>query len=160
MGSYSLFAPVASAICLQIPYVLHEANVVPGRLVSMMSSWATAIAISFEASRYYLKHSWLTETGMPLRVDLRREVEHQVASTSGPFTILVTGGSRGAQHLNTIIPLALHQVKEAGGTLRVVHIAGLNPLEPIQEIYSKGGVNAEVLYMFMIWKNSIKQLIW
>ena len=135
----------ASAICLQIPYVLHEANVVPGRLVSMMSSRATAIAISFEASRYYLKHSWLTETGMPLRVDLRREVEHQVASTSGPFSILVTGGSRGAQHLNTIIPLALHQVKEAGGTLRVVHIAGLNPLEPIQEIYAKGGVNAEVL---------------
>ena len=145
MGSYSSFAPVASAICLQIPYVLHEANVVPGRLVSMMSSRATAIAISFEASRYYLKHSWLTETGMPLRVDLRREVKHQVVSTSVPFSILVTGGSRGAQHLNTIIPQALHQVKEAGGTLHVVHVAGLNPLEPIQEIYAKGGVNAEVL---------------
>ena len=53
---YKLFAPVTSAICLQIPYVLHEANVVPGRLVSMMSSRATAIAISFEASRYYLTH--------------------------------------------------------------------------------------------------------
>ena len=73
---------------------------VPGRLVSIMSSWAKAIAISFEASRYYLKHSWLTETGMPLRVDLRREVEHKVVSTSVPFSILVTGGSRGAQYLN------------------------------------------------------------
>ena len=139
MGSYSSFAPVASAICLQIPYVLHEANVVPGRLVSMMSSRATAIAISFEASRYYLKHSWLTETGMPLRVDLRREVEHQVASTSGPFSILVTGGSRGCSAFKYYYSTALHQVKEAGGTLRVVHIAGLNPLESIQEIYAKGG---------------------
>ena len=82
--------------------------------------------------------------GMPLRVDLRREVEHQVASTSGPFSILVTGGSRGAQHLNTIIPLALHQVKEAGGTLRVVHIAGLNPLDRFKRSTQKG-VNAEVL---------------
>ncbi|MFL2860064.1 MAG: undecaprenyldiphospho-muramoylpentapeptide beta-N-acetylglucosaminyltransferase [Pontiellaceae bacterium] len=145
MGSYSSFAPVASAICLHIPYVFHEANVVPGRLVSMMSSRAAAIAISFEASRYYIKHSWLTETGMPLRIGLRREIEHQVVSSEGSFSILVTGGSRGAQRLNEIIPLALNQVKEAGGKLRVVHIAGLNPLEPIQQNYAKGGVDAEVL---------------
>ena len=145
MGSYSSFAPIASAICLHIPYVLHEANVVPGRLVSMMSSRAKAIAISFEASRYYLKHSSLIETGMPLRDDLRLGVEHQVSSASGPFSILVTGGSRGAQYLNEIIPLALNQVKEAGGIFRVTHIVGLNTLEPIQEIYARGDVEVEVL---------------
>ena len=145
MGSYSSFAPVAGAIFLHIPYVLHEANVVPGRLVSMMSSRASAIAISFEASRYYMKHPWLTETGMPLRIDLQGQMDHQAESEGGPFSILVTGGSRGAQRLNEVIPLALRQVKASGALLRVVHSAGLNPLEPIQQHYAEGGMNAEVL---------------
>jgi UDP-N-acetylglucosamine--N-acetylmuramyl-(pentapeptide) pyrophosphoryl-undecaprenol N-acetylglucosamine transferase len=145
MGSYSSFAPIAGAICLHIPFVLHEANVVPGRLVSMMSSRASAIAISFEASRYYIKHPWLTETGMPLRIDLQAEMDGQTESGDKPFSILITGGSRGAQHLNEVIPLALRQVKESGAHLHVVHIAGLNSLTPIQQHYDEGGVHAEVL---------------
>ena len=55
MGSYATVGPVVAAMRLQIPFVLHEANVLPGRAVSLFSRWASAIAGSFEETRYYLR---------------------------------------------------------------------------------------------------------
>ena len=99
MGSYSSFAPVAGAIVLRIPYILHEANVIPGRLVSMMTAKANAIAISFESSRYYIKHPMVVDTGMPLRIDLQRKITTPKEIENNKFCILITGGSRGAKKI-------------------------------------------------------------
>lgn len=145
MGSYSSFAPVSASILLRIPYVLHEANVVPGRLVSLMASRAAAIAISFEKSRYYIQHAKLVETGMPLRAELVAGSQQEPRSASAVFSILVTGGSRGAQRLNEIIPEGLRQVTAGNRTLRVVHVAGLQSLEPIEAVYREAGIEAEVV---------------
>ena len=41
MGSYASIAPVLSCRLLKKPYILHEANVVPGRAVSFLSFKAT-----------------------------------------------------------------------------------------------------------------------
>lgn len=145
MGSYSSFGPVSASIFLRIPYVLHEANVVPGRLVSLMASRAAAIAISFEKSRYYIQHPNLVETGMPLRAEMvggRQDVSVRDRST---FSILVTGGSRGAQRLNEVIPEGLGRVDLRERSLQVVHVAGLQPLEPIKDVYRAAGIEAEVV---------------
>lgn len=69
MGSYATVGPVMAAMRLQIPFVLHEANVLPGRAVSLFSRWASAIAGSFEETRYYLRRKELVLTGMPIRAD-------------------------------------------------------------------------------------------
>jgi UDP-N-acetylglucosamine--N-acetylmuramyl-(pentapeptide) pyrophosphoryl-undecaprenol N-acetylglucosamine transferase len=145
MGSYSSFAPVSASILLRIPYVLHEANVVPGRLVSLMASRAAAIAISFEKSRYYIQHPTLVETGMPLRAEMVAAQPCKPATPSAVFSILVTGGSRGAQRLNEIIPEGLRQVATGNRMLQVVHVAGLQPLEPIEAVYRSAGIKAEVV---------------
>ena len=56
MGSYASIGPVLAARWLNIPVVLHEANVIPGRAIRFLSRWAEAVAVGFEETRQHLAH--------------------------------------------------------------------------------------------------------
>ena len=146
MGSYASFGPVKAAKKLHIPYVLHEANLLPGRAVSLLSCKAHTIAVSFDKTSFYLKHANIVQTGMPLRKDIKQACEqaHRVRSEGEPLRIMIMGGSRGAQILNEVVPQALVMVAEKGVNLKVIHIAGLQDIDAVQSVYDKGGVKAEV----------------
>lgn len=146
MGSYASYGPIKAAHKLGIPYVLHEANLVPGRAVSHLARKADTVAVSFEKTAYYLKHSNMQATGMPLRKELqdasgrpRRERKE-----GDPLNILVVGGSRGAQALNEMVPRAIAATAEKGVSVRVDHIAGLQDKESVEAVYSSLGANAKV----------------
>ena len=72
MGSYASIGPVLAARWLNIPVVLHEANVIPGRAIRFLSRWAEAVAVGFEETRHHLTHPRLVVTGMPVRADGRQ----------------------------------------------------------------------------------------
>jgi len=146
MGSYASFAPISAAKKLKIPYVLHEANLLPGRAVSLLARKAHTVAVSFEKSRFYLKHSNIETTGMPLRkallcpgMESRRD-----RGADDPLRILVMGGSRGAQILNEVVPKAIANAVEKGIAIEVEHIAGLQNSEEVEAIYSAAGIKANV----------------
>lgn len=146
MGSYASFGPVKAAGKLGVPYVLHEANLLPGRAVTMLSSRANTVAVSFDKTSYYLKHSNIVQTGMPLRREIQKACSQPRIPRSGsePLRIMIMGGSRGAQVLNEELPRALAMVADKGVQLRVIHIAGLQETGPIQAVYDKAGIPAEV----------------
>jgi len=75
MGSYASVGPVLAARWLNIPVVLHEANVIPGRAIRFLSRWAEAVALGFEETRHHLAHRRLVFTGMPVRQQVEREAE-------------------------------------------------------------------------------------
>ena len=146
MGSYASFGPVMAAKKLGIPYVLHEANLLPGRAVTWLARKAESVAVSFEKSRFYIKHRSIVTTGMPLRQELqlaslqpRRE-----RADGAPLRVLVMGGSRGAQVLNNIVPEALAKVAAKGMQVEVEHIAGLQESEGVERVYAKAGIKANV----------------
>jgi UDP-N-acetylglucosamine--N-acetylmuramyl-(pentapeptide) pyrophosphoryl-undecaprenol N-acetylglucosamine transferase len=146
MGSYASFAPIRAARKLHIPYVLHEANLLPGRAVSFLARHAHTVAVSFEKSRFYLKHHNLETTGMPLRKRLQ-QASTQPRCERGendPLRVLVMGGSRGAQVLNEVLPKAIAAAVEKGVRLEVEHIAGLQNSDAVKEIYEQAGVKANV----------------
>jgi UDP-N-acetylglucosamine--N-acetylmuramyl-(pentapeptide) pyrophosphoryl-undecaprenol N-acetylglucosamine transferase len=146
MGSYASFAPIKSARKLKIPYVLHEANLLPGRAVSFLARHAHTVAVSFEKSRFYLKHPNLVTTGMPLRKGLQQASAQprKERNENDPLRILVMGGSRGAQVLNEILPKAIAAAVEKGVNLEVEHIAGLQESKTVEEIYKQAGVKVNV----------------
>ena len=74
MGSYASVGPVLAAWWLNIPVVLHEANVVPGRAIRFLSRWAAAVAVGFDETRNHIAHHRLVVTGMPVRQHGEREV--------------------------------------------------------------------------------------
>ncbi len=146
MGSYASFGSVKAAKKLKIPYVLHEANLLPGRAVSLLARRANTVAVSFEKSRFYLKHGNIETTGMPLRQALQQASNRppRERGAGEPMRILVMGGSRGAQVLNETVPGAIVAAVGKGIAIEVEHIAGLQNSEAVEEIYAAAGIKANV----------------
>jgi UDP-N-acetylglucosamine--N-acetylmuramyl-(pentapeptide) pyrophosphoryl-undecaprenol N-acetylglucosamine transferase len=118
MGGYASIAPVLAARSVKVPTVLHEQNAVPGLANRLLARLATAMALTFESSRDRLPRSLRTEiTGLPLRrevvevvpdrASLAAEARQALDLGSGRTTVLVTGGSQGALHLDRTIASAI-----------------------------------------------------
>ncbi len=144
MGSYASFGPVRAAQKLGVPYVLHEANLMPGRAVSLLARKAHTVAVSFEKSSYYLKHGHLETTGMPLRKTLQEasNLPRSKRKAGDPLRILVMGGSRGAQVLNEVVPAAIATASGKGVSFEIEHIVGLQNKDAVEALYSKAGIPA------------------
>lgn len=141
MGSYSSVPPVLAARSLKIPYVLHEANVIPGRAVSFLAKQAACVALTFEQSRtHFPKNVQLVTTGLPLRADIKG-ARSKPAAPRSRFTLLVVGGSRGARRLNEIVPEALSAWNKP---IEVHHVAGVYDHEAVSHVYAEKGVHAMV----------------
>ena len=158
MGSYSSFGPVKAAASLGVPYVMHEANLIPGRAVSMLSRKATAVAVSFDKTRYYLKHRRIETTGMPLRktLQLASARPRTARDPQAPLRILVMGGSRGAKVLNEMVPQAIVSAVAKGIQLKVEHLAGVQDGTAVERMYAEAGVPARV-YPFVQDMESVYQ---
>ena len=138
MGSYSSIGPVLAARRLHIPVVLHEANVIPGQAIDRLSRFANVVAISFDETRKHLRHPRLELTGIPLRRELGATA--RAPAEPSEFTVLVMGGSQGAQRLNQIVPESLARLRRDGLALRVIHLAGERDREAVEAAYAAAGV--------------------
>lgn len=127
-GGYASAPAYVAAQRSKIPYVIHEANALPGMANKLGASKAAAVAVAFASTK--LGNSVVT--GMPLRA----EIETAIASSSQKVsrvefgldpntpTLLVTGGSLGARSINNAIVEAESALDAAG--VQVIHIVGGN----------------------------------
>lgn len=118
MGGYASVAPVVAARSVRVPVVLHEQNAIPGLANRLLARVASAMALTFEDSRDRLPRSLRTEvTGLPLRHEIREvmsarrrfadEARRSWDLAAERTTVLVTGGSQGALHVNRTIADAI-----------------------------------------------------
>jgi len=133
-GGYASAPAYRAALALGIPYVIHEANALPGYANRVGAKRAAAVAITFPNTK--LANGVLT--GMPLRKEIVSLLASNLKNEATKFfnldskltTLLVTGGSLGAKKINDTIE-ASRSVLDAAG-IQVIHIvgdkAGLAPL--------------------------------
>ncbi len=139
MGSYASIGPCLAARLHAIPYVLHEANAVPGRAVRLLAKNARAIAICFEETRYHLKGMNAVSAGMPLRPEIKPS---GLRPLSSEFRLLVMGGSLGAHAINEMVSEAVCAL--ADSRVSVTHLTGPADEKSVADRYRAAGVNAEV----------------
>lgn len=144
MGSYAGMGPVKAALTLGIPVVLHEANSVPGRMISHFAQRANRVGATFEMTRHELKgKARLHLTGMPLREELIQSsspvTEAEEAPTK-PFHILCMGGSRGARALNLITRRAVRDLFARESNIFITHLTGQEDEESVRTCYENAGV--------------------
>jgi UDP-N-acetylglucosamine--N-acetylmuramyl-(pentapeptide) pyrophosphoryl-undecaprenol N-acetylglucosamine transferase len=138
MGSYASVGPVLAAWLHRVPVVLHEANAVPGRAVSFLSRFASAVGVTFEAASRELGGKAVL-TGLPLRSTLTpRFPDDQLCR--GIFTVLIMGGSQGAHVLNDIGSMALCALHAGGMPVQVVHLTGRDDENAVRRRYAEAGV--------------------
>ena len=118
-GGYVSAPALIAARLTGIPYMLHDSDAVPGIVSRKMSSGASAINVSFEAAKKYLKSKKIGVNGNPLRGEFntldKKACLKEFNLDENKFTILVMGGSQGAKSINNAIAsCALDLIEELG----------------------------------------------
>lgn len=100
---------VLAARFYRIPVMIHESDAVPGLTNRLSSKYASKIAITFKEAARFFPHRNLILSGIPLRKELMENwVERGGAVRYFGFdenlpTLLVLGGSQGAQAINNFV---------------------------------------------------------
>jgi UDP-N-acetylglucosamine--N-acetylmuramyl-(pentapeptide) pyrophosphoryl-undecaprenol N-acetylglucosamine transferase len=126
-GGYTSVPVILAAAFLNIPIVVHESDTRPGRATSLAARFTKHIAISFEDARPYFKRHDVVFTGIPVRSELLLPPvgdEHtRLGVDESVPTLLVLGGSQGAERLNTLM---LESLDELLPHYNIIHQTGKN----------------------------------
>lgn len=134
-GGYVSTPAYLAAKKLNIPVVIHEQNAKPGLANKLGARTAKVVALTFPSTPLVGRER-TTTVGLPLRPDVaqlarastpqRAELRRQGAQAMGVdpdrTTLLVTGGSLGAQKLNEVVPEVASQIIDTGA--QVIHVTG------------------------------------
>jgi UDP-N-acetylglucosamine--N-acetylmuramyl-(pentapeptide) pyrophosphoryl-undecaprenol N-acetylglucosamine transferase len=106
-GGYTSVPVILAAAFLRIPIIVHESDTKPGRANALAARFTKHVAISFEAVReFFTKHD-VVMSGIPVRSALLAPPqgnEHDMLGIDpSKKTILVLGGSQGAERINTLM---------------------------------------------------------
>lgn len=124
-GSYTSVPIVIAGVFLRIPIIIHESDAKIGSANNFALRFARVVCITFESLTSTLQHKNIILTGIPIRRALKNI--GNVHSPTGELekakrpTLLVLGGSQGAERINTLI---LDSLDELVTTYDVLHQTG------------------------------------
>ncbi len=144
MGGYPAFPGGMMAALLNKPLVVHEQNSVPGLTNKVLMQLADKVLLGFPDA-IKADSAKVIFSGNPVRdsISCLKGPEHRFTGRGGPLKMLVVGGSRGAQILNTVVPQAIQLMPEDQRPV-VIHQAGENNLDTLRNHYASLGVAAEL----------------
>lgn len=137
-GGYVAAAAVLAGVRMGLPTLIVAPDLLPGRTNLWLARWVQRICITFEASRDRYPADRTALTGMPLRSQVVAPAEltpagarcHFKGLSAEAFTVLVVGGSQGAQALNRIVLEATPSLLDAGA--QILHQTGVRNIEEVR----------------------------
>jgi UDP-N-acetylglucosamine--N-acetylmuramyl-(pentapeptide) pyrophosphoryl-undecaprenol N-acetylglucosamine transferase len=148
-------APVVLAASRQgVPVVLLEQNVVPGRATRWLARRASSVCVSFAECAARVPHSaHCIVTGNPVRAEIAelthgRRPGRPHGPRHGPSTLLVLGGSQGAQALNSGVTALARTERAALADWRIVHQTGERDAQAVRAAYVDLALDADVQPFF------------
>jgi UDP-N-acetylglucosamine--N-acetylmuramyl-(pentapeptide) pyrophosphoryl-undecaprenol N-acetylglucosamine transferase len=135
-GGYMSVPVVLAARILRIPVFIHDSDAVPGRANIWAGKFATRIAISYpEAAEHFKNKDRVALVGNPVRKEVRELVSRDAHAyfhfVQTLPSVLVLGGSQGADAINTTVLRALPTLLNK---FQVIHQVGKNNYDSYKEI--------------------------
>ncbi|MBP6884339.1 MAG: UDP-N-acetylglucosamine--N-acetylmuramyl-(pentapeptide) pyrophosphoryl-undecaprenol N-acetylglucosamine transferase [Candidatus Pacebacteria bacterium] len=132
-GGYGSFPVVLAARILRIPVVVHESDTVPGRVNKWAGKFAKHIAVSYDETVQYFPKDKVVHTGQPIREIIKEKkpegaFEYLKLDSTIP-TILILGGSLGAEAINNIVIDSLMQLLP---NYQIIHQTGINNFKDVK----------------------------
>ena len=164
-GGYGAVPVLLASAAYRIPILIHESDVVPGKVSELAKNLASKIAISFEKTIEFFPFEKTAFTGNPVRKSFfepgdKNEALKFFGFIPGTKTIFVYGGSQGAKKLNDLV-LAI--LPKAIAEYQIIHQCGTKNYPEVsrESEFLLRGQNQETrtkyrLYGFMD-DNEIKQ---
>ncbi len=148
-GGYVCFPVMLASRLIGIPTLIHEQNFMPGLANRFLSRFVNKVAVSFPGSERYFPPDKVVVTGNPLRKDIfiskREEVVHKWNLYRKRMTVLVFGGSQGAQSINKAVIGMLDLLQEECRKIQFVHLTGMIDFIWIEQEYKKREFKIKVL---------------
>lgn len=152
-GGYPTLPPLLAARLVGIPGIIHDANAVLGRANRFLSSRVSAIATSLPGvlDRDPALSSKTTTVGTPMRPAIlaAATVEYVAPDSTGPFRLLVIGGSQGARVMADIVPGAIERLEPSlWNRLVLTQQVREEDMTRVRAIYDRLKINAELAPFF------------
>jgi len=144
VGGYASFPAVSAAILLGYPRMIMEQNALPGLANRILARWVRFAAVTDPRTTHYFGDRGVV-TGNPIRPQFKTISEKEHVP---PFTVLVFGGSQGAQSINRAVVSSLSHLADWKGKLRFVHQTGAAQLDETRQAYVSAGFEADVRSFF------------
>jgi len=147
MGGFTSTAPILGGRARKIPTFVHESNAIPGKANRLNGRLATEVLLGFaECARFFPKGKSLL-TGTPLRSSLLQRLTPELARTTLGLqpdlpTLLVMGGSQGAQGINRAVLQSLPHLHEK--PLQIIHLSGRDDEDRLRASYAQANIPAWV----------------
>lgn len=132
LGGYSCVVPVLVARTLGRPTMLFESNSIPGRAIKLLAPLSSCVQLQWKETEQHLNARRTVVTGNPIRPELltadRAQAQRRFLLDPHRRTLVVMGGSQGAQSLNRSLVGALQLVEERSPRslrkLQIIHLTG------------------------------------
>jgi UDP-N-acetylglucosamine--N-acetylmuramyl-(pentapeptide) pyrophosphoryl-undecaprenol N-acetylglucosamine transferase len=144
VGGYSAGPVCLAAKIAGVPCAIQEQNSFPGLTNRLLCRVVDRVFISFEESREHFPCRSVFLTGNPVRKELLRAAEPGEREKR-KFSILVLGGSQGAQAVNEAFVSALQVLAREGREPQVVHQTGEADHRRVVEAYGQKGFTGEIV---------------
>lgn len=151
MGGFTSTAPILAGRFRKLPTFVHESNVVPGRANRLNARLVSSVLLGFSEATAAFPKTRCEVTGTPVRKTLIRRLPREEALTAFGLsperkTLLVMGGSQGAQGINRALTGAAALLKDL--PLQVIHLSGAADEAATRSAYEAVGVPAFVAPFF------------
>jgi UDP-N-acetylglucosamine--N-acetylmuramyl-(pentapeptide) pyrophosphoryl-undecaprenol N-acetylglucosamine transferase len=144
VGGYASFPVLSAAILGGYPRVIMEQNAIPGLANRVLGKWVNFAAVTDARTQSYFGKRAVV-TGNPIRPEFKSIPSKLHAA---PYTVLIFGGSQGAQSINRAVIEALDNLSDWKDRVKFVHQTGERQLDDVKRAYSSKGFDADVRTFF------------
>jgi len=152
-GGYPTVPPLLAARLCGVPGIIHDANAVLGRANRFLSRHVSAIATSLPGvlDRDPQLSGKTTTVGTPMRPAIlaAAAVKYVAPESSGPFRLLVTGGSQGARVMSDVVPGAIERLEPSlWNRLVLTQQVREEDMARVRAVYDRLKISAELAPFF------------
>jgi UDP-N-acetylglucosamine--N-acetylmuramyl-(pentapeptide) pyrophosphoryl-undecaprenol N-acetylglucosamine transferase len=123
-GGYVAGPVMLASLLARVPLVVMEPNAMPGLTNRSLGRFVYRALLGFEAARHWFPESRAEVTGLPVRREFFEVPPKRAPAVGEPFTVLITGGSRGSRTLNRASRESWPLFRRAGSPVRIIHQSG------------------------------------
>tara|TARA_B100000315_G_scaffold256548_2_gene302720 strand:- start:2673 stop:3779 length:1107 start_codon:yes stop_codon:yes gene_type:complete len=147
IGGYTSPPLLFAALCLGIPRVLVEPNVIPGMANKVLCRIADMVLLSFEETKRSFPGIPTRVVGVPLRREFQdcQGIKRVIGWHDDRHTILVFGGSQGSRTINRVVVHAISLLNASRASLRIVHQAGGSDCLFVRHSYAERQLDVTVV---------------
>jgi len=158
LGGYVSFPISFASRFFNLPLIIYENNMVLGRTNKYLSSFSKKILLAKKITKNFPEKykSKTYEVGAVLSKNVINYSPFNENNDKRKFSILVLGGSQGAEIFGKVIPTVVKMIKDAGYEIEINQQCSIGQKNSLIDFYKKNNIKN---YVFEFDKNILKLIL-